>query len=68
MKTYVDKMTVWHDGEPQATIECDDGGARVEFSNHYWDSKTWSEVSIQVLQAIQLMELEQRELDQQNVA
>lgn len=68
MKTYVDKMTIWADGEPQATIECDDGCSRVQFNNHYWDSKTWSEVSIQVLQAIKLMESEQLELEQQNVA
>jgi len=68
MKTYIDKMTVWHEGEPMVTIECDAGCARVEFNKLYWTSESWLLVSREVFNAIRLMETEQHELDQQNVA
>ena len=64
MKTYIDKVTVWHEGEPQATVECDDGCSRVELHNHYWTSTTWLELNQHIFQALQLQELEQRGLDQ----
>lgn len=64
MKTYVDKMTIWHEGKPQVIIECDDGCSRVEFHNHYWNSETWLLVSREVFNAIKRVEAEQRELDQ----
>lgn len=68
MKTYTDKVTVWDCGDAVVTIECDDGCAKVEFKDRFWNSQGWQEVSDLVLKAIQLMETEQTELDQQSVA
>jgi len=63
MKTYIDKVTVWHDGEPLATVECDDGCSRVELLNHYWSSTSWLQVSQHIFQALQLQETEQSDFN-----
>jgi hypothetical protein len=63
MKTYIDKVTVWHEGEPQATIEYSDGCSLVELHNHYWTGTTWLEVSQHIFQALELHKIEQRDFN-----
>jgi len=63
MKTYVDKVTIWHQGEAMATVEAVDGCAEVHLLNHFYSTETWLKLSAEVLKAVQDMESEQTELD-----
>lgn len=63
MKTYVDKVTVWHQGEPMATVEAVDGCAEVHLNNNFYSTETWLKLSAEILKAVQDMETEQTELD-----
>ena len=52
MKTYVDKVTVWHQGEPMATLEAVDGCAEVHLLNHFYTTETWLRLSAEILKAL----------------